>query len=343
MSGLRRAIRDAAASGLAQLLHATGATRPGRRTDVLTIVTLHRVLPVERRAECPLPHLALPEPLFDALLGALRDVFDVRPVSEALDAFRGEQTPARPLLALTFDDGARDNLEVAAPRLARHGVRATFYVVADAARDGALLWHDRLAWAAAAAARRGGALFRGLDVGAPRFVRELLALAKRSTRAQRLELEAELTRTAGLAAPLAPGDGVVPEWEGTLRFEELRALVAAGHEVGSHSRSHELLRRDLAPDLEGEVAGSRAALEAGCGVRVRSFCYPNGDHDDAAVAAVRAAGYDSAVTTEVGANGRALDPLRLRRVELVAESIAARDGSLSPARLAWRLRRARGA
>lgn len=72
----------------------------------------------------------------------------------------------------------------------------------------------------------------------------------------------------------------------------LRALVADGHEVASHSTTHPLALSKL-PDaaLERETAGAKAALEAACGAEVVGFRSPNFDMDGRALAALARAGY----------------------------------------------------
>jgi len=52
--------------------------------------------------------------------------------------------------------------------------------------------------------------------------------------------------------------------------------------------------------LRYQVAGSRAAIRRRFHVPVDFFCYPSGRYDDAVVAAVRAAGFLGATTTNEG-------------------------------------------
>lgn len=79
--------------------------------------------------------------------------------------------------------------------------------------------------------------------------------------------------------------------ESLLDAAGLRAVAAAGIEVGSHGRRHRDLTACAAAELEAETAGSRAELEQALGGPVRTFCYPYGRLDAAAHAAVRRAGY----------------------------------------------------
>jgi peptidoglycan/xylan/chitin deacetylase (PgdA/CDA1 family) len=343
-------VRRLARGALASAAYALGLTRPERAlAGRLTIVTLHRVLPPERRARYPMPHLAVPPRFFDELLAALAAAFDCRPLHEAVAAAQAPRAGGRPLLALTFDDGMRDNFEFARPLLARHRVRATFFAVAENAKSGRLLGHDRLAYAAAHAAASGdGESLRAqlraplrdaadparVDAlaaqrGAPSVAHAVVRFAKTLPDSARARLEAAL-------AAAAPG-AAVPEWEGLMDLAQLRALAGDGHEIGSHSMTHALLRSELAPDFERETAGARALLREATGAEVRSFCYPDGAHDGAAVAAVRAAGYSAAVTTRPGTNRPPFAPFELARVNVEAEPNEAGDGSLSFARLLLRL------
>jgi peptidoglycan/xylan/chitin deacetylase (PgdA/CDA1 family) len=93
--------------------------------------------------------------------------------------------------------------------------------------------------------------------------------------------------------------GGANEWDSGPQLEimgaqQVRAVAAAGHEVGSHTLTHARLA-DADPDsLTEEVVGSRRVLEEVLQSEVASFCYPYGAYDTAAADAVQAAGYDNA-------------------------------------------------
>jgi len=84
-----------------------------------------------------------------------------------------------------------------------------------------------------------------------------------------------------------------------LSWADVRAMAAAGFEIGSHSHRHAYLRQ-LSPEAAREEAVlSKSLLEEHLGRRVRSFAYPKG-HTTAFAPWTRevlvAAGYDSACT-----------------------------------------------
>lgn len=80
----------------------------------------------------------------------------------------------------------------------------------------------------------------------------------------------------------------------------VRRLIAAGWEIDAHSLSHPDLRSLNGAALIREVSGSRREIRRRFGVLPRFFCYPAGRYDAEAVAAVKAAGYEGATTTELG-------------------------------------------
>jgi peptidoglycan/xylan/chitin deacetylase (PgdA/CDA1 family) len=89
-----------------------------------------------------------------------------------------------------------------------------------------------------------------------------------------------------------------PVW-GT-RPEMVRKLIAAGWEIDAHTMTHPDLTTVDPTQLRYQVAGSRAAIRRMFHVPVDFFCYPAGRYDDAVIAAVRAAGFLGATTTNEG-------------------------------------------
>lgn len=77
--------------------------------------------------------------------------------------------------------------------------------------------------------------------------------------------------------------------------DEVRAVAAAGVEVGAHGVEHAPLTGGADPVRE--AAESRRVLAEVLDRPVAGFCYPYGAHDAAVLAAVRDAGYDYACAT----------------------------------------------
>jgi peptidoglycan/xylan/chitin deacetylase (PgdA/CDA1 family) len=84
--------------------------------------------------------------------------------------------------------------------------------------------------------------------------------------------------------------------------DQLKGLILAGNEIGSHSVSHPSLEKYNGQALEKELTKSKEDLEKITGSKIISFCYPAGKYNDDTVKAVKDAGYKYAVTT-VSSNG----------------------------------------
>lgn len=81
---------------------------------------------------------------------------------------------------------------------------------------------------------------------------------------------------------------------------ELRAWVAGGQEIGSHTRHHVHLRSLDLPRAKEEIGLCRQELEKRTGLPVHHFCYPYGEYAPEHVDIALDAGYQTATTTRRG-------------------------------------------
>jgi len=138
-----------------------------------------------------------------------------------------------------------------------------------------------------------------------------------------------VTATVGLDAP-QPFDAWArknlrrtrsEDWR-AMNWDELEDCAASGLvHVGAHSHRHLRGSRCTPAQLTEEAARSRELLRGRLGpAHARAYAYPygstlHGDASPAYAAAVRAAGYEVAVTTDLGLVTAASDPLLLPRLE----------------------------
>jgi len=105
--------------------------------------------------------------------------------------------------------------------------------------------------------------------------------------------------------------------EGSDLYESnVRAMLAAGWELASHTIDHSDLTTLDPESLQREVAESRRILQREFGAPVANFCYPAGRFDSEVVAAVEAAGYTGA-TTEIPGYATRDHPYELARIEVL--------------------------
>ncbi len=325
---------------IAQILFLTGITAPERRGHGrLSIATFHRVLPEADRLSYPFPGLVVTPEELDAFLRYFTKHFDCGDLETQHERYLSGQITARPLLAITFDDAQHDNYKYARPVLAKHHVKASFFVPIMAVERQELLWHDRLGFALLNLLEQAnGGRERlmqilnatGLSVKeSGNLVSEVVGASKGLALETRLKLVASLVEMSGISHP--------PEFARLMTFDEIAELAADGHEIGSHSMTHCLMPECDDRALAYEVAESRRVLQARLGKTIASFCYPNGNSDARTAHAVAQAGYSRAVTTTWGSNGQAAERFQLKRYDMVAKRVQDSTGNFVPALLAFRM------
>ncbi|HWB09119.1 MAG TPA: polysaccharide deacetylase family protein [Pirellulales bacterium] len=101
-------------------------------------------------------------------------------------------------------------------------------------------------------------------------------------------------------------------------IDQLRALAAAGIEIGAHTRTHCNLGKIDHPDqLHDEVIAAGADLAAALGRRVRYFAFPFGQYADlneSVFKTARQAGYEAICSAYGGYNFPGDDPFHLQRI-----------------------------
>lgn len=252
----------------------------------------------------------------ESQLRKLRAVANVVPLGSSLDALRaGEPLPPR-AVALCWDDGYRDNLDLAVPLLEELGLPGTFFLVPALLSGQRCAWWEVAGWAFARSTVE-AVVWHGLELrtrgpaGRTSYVRASDRL-RGLTAATREHALAELVDR--LAPEGSPGDaGLFMDWDGA------RELVARGFEVGSHTMSHLNLATESPQDQVADLRASRELLERELDHQVRLVAYPFGQPDAVSTVTRRAAleaGYAHGLTTEAGTNSCATHRAGARRVML---------------------------
>lgn len=319
----------------ARVMFDLGVSHPRRmpRSSFL-ILTFHRVLPDALRARYPIPGLVVTPEELRWIVAALAPFFEVDTVSVNC-ARQADEPGARPLLSVSFDDGQLDNLLYAAPVLEELGIAGTFYLPTDYIGSERLLWHDEAAFAwqsssLSGAQRREILAELGADDAESARTETLLSLLKC------VPVDSRRGAVAGLVSKVKFEP---PQWARLMDWSEAQTLADAGHEIGSHCRSHELLPQLDTDSQSRELRGSMETIAACMDSEKApsSVCYPNGDCSAETLRLAREAGYRNGVTTRWGINSPDQDRFALLRCDMDARRLRSANGSLSAARLGVRV------
>lgn len=215
---------------------------------------------------------------FDAQLSWLKQSFDVispRDIPDALDSARGRH------VVITFDDGFRDNHDVAFPILRTHGLPATFFVATGYVDAPSLPWWDEIAWMVRTSARTDielpGFLSAQLPFDAPdrqRAIEKLLWTYYRLPGPRTAEYLDAIAAATG--AGRHPPVGAAHPW---MTWDMLREMHAAGMTIGGHTVRHEILSRMAPEEQWAEISGCARRIEEELGTPMRTFSYPAGQRD----------------------------------------------------------------
>jgi peptidoglycan/xylan/chitin deacetylase (PgdA/CDA1 family) len=242
-------------------------------------------------------------PALERQLRLVALAFPVVPLAEMASGRKG----GRPRVALTFDDGLRNNVEVAYPILKKLGLSATFFVCPGLIEGGQWLWNHE-------ARQRLLTLDAGelselaASVGGPAEVEAFVEWMKSLAIARRRGVESEIRKATPRFAP-TPAQRHEFDLAG---WNELKALDPRVVTLGSHTMTHPILTSLTTEETDAEMRDSRFALEDRLRREVSFFCYPNGDLNDGALKSARRY-YRSAVTVEPGTVHEEADPHQLPR------------------------------
>ncbi len=257
----------------------------------------------------------------------------------AVAADRSLTRAGRPRVAVTFDDGYRDNILTALPILERHQIPATVFVVSGAVGSPREFWWDELEryilhaatlpdalelkaggqprrWTLTVEAQADAAPGWDAETGAKPGSREQLflelwELLVRLGDEDRDDVLARLRIWSGVSEAAAPGR--LP-----IGADELARLAAHPLiEIGAHTEGHVSLPQREPAERRRQIEASQNALESVIGRPVRRFSFPFGRRDAISDGVVRAR-FDLACTSRPAALTPFSSPFALPRIQVVA-------------------------
>ena len=287
------------------------------RPGAFTVLMFHRV------AEEGAWQISANRPLlitvknFQRLAETLADRCQCLPLVEACQRANTGKASARPVVAVTFDDGYGDFAQLAFPILRALGIPSTVYLATGHLDD-----PERFFWWDGVEAAFAGPLDADVlaRAGLPGDVVEQVAAMARTGSIR--DVEAFIR---GPMRRLSPGQRLafldaagLPRARppAMLTWEKVQELAATGLvDFGAHTVNHPFLDEVGFADALAEVKGSKERIETQTGRPVTSFAYPSGHVPEYHAALLEQAGIPYGLTTSFGVNDAASDPLLLKRMD----------------------------
>jgi len=279
-----------------------------------SVFMLHRVLP--KGEDCYEPEMVTTKEAFADFLDWLNENYRVVPL-DVLMTLRGKSRDRKkPICAITFDDGWRDNFTHAFPLLKARGLPATIFLPVCFIGTNRHFWQERLWYCI----REINKLPSPPDVleesirRIPWFAPDqkitgsyggLKNFLMTRASAEAEEFVEELASTVG-------ADGISDR--AFLNWDEVRLMQESGISYGSHTLHHVLLTNASPRTINDEICQSRQELTERLKTDISGFSYPWGSSNAMSRLQVGNSGYTFAVTTESKLVSADTDPWLIPRL-----------------------------
>lgn len=205
-----------------------------------------------------------------------------------------------PIACITFDDGFKDNVEIAVPILKKYHCPASFYVVTDCVDGNRPPWF----WQIRYLFKRTGKLSLDMDMD---ILPDYLKFNKWGRPEERIKysetfikflVNADDALRKRLTKDVVSNFDDVPMPKNMMMtWEDLKKLKRDGFTIGSHGRSHALLGHINDKDiLVDEINGSAKIIERMLGECPLSISYPRNSYNETVINICKQANYKLGLT-----------------------------------------------
>lgn len=195
---------------------------------------------------------------------------------------------------ITFDDGYKDNFDIAYPVLHRNNAKAVFFIVTSIIGTNEWLLHDKIRYLVLKGeieANYAEKCLREMNSGQPlpKSLLDLVTNYKFPTNKRLM-----------------------------INWDELLKMQSTGFTIQPHTHNHSILSFLGTDEQKREIETSIDSIRAKLGVSTTSFAYPNGLYNDSTISLMKSFKIDYAYTTIPGVNNEQTDPLQLKRIGINA-------------------------
>lgn len=239
-------------------------------------------------------------------------------------------TWTRPRVTLTFDDGWRDNFDIACPIARNHGVPLTIFICPGVIQFPSTPWTDVVVklWRFAQRTGRNHIFLAQMERFCPEWERRsgldaLIEFLKKAAPEQRSKEISELESLLEYQHPDKRASG-----NEFLSWQQIHQMRNAGVSFGSHTQTHRILTTASLLEARVELQHSKIAIEDKlheCSL----LAYPNGDWSESVREIAQSSGYKHAFANSPGIWGAQTDPLTIPRVNISEGKLTSRHGRFS--------------
>lgn len=278
----------------------TGLVRllPGSASANRLIVMYHGVV---RKTDFNLSvnHLAADD--FEKQIKYLATHFEIVSLREMFKSYR-EGRANKKQIAITFDDGYKNNYTNAFPVLKKYSAPATIFVVTKMLEQpDYLLWYDLIDLVKT---KLDISFFKNNAGQLPENKRNLIAQAAGwsdfKNKMKLLDIqEKELVIQRDSNEVKHALEGVDKEYRKLLTAEQMSEMISSGLiEIGSHTHHHPNLDEISNEAAKNEIEQSKKILEQKLKVEIKSIAFPDGAYNQQTIQLCKQAGYENLLAVD---------------------------------------------
>ena len=214
--------------------------------------------------------------VFQQHLQFFRQHFELISVSDLLTLYPAEQVNKKYAL-ITFDDGYRDNFQLAYPLLKKFNIPATLFVATDFIDQKCIPWWDEVAWIVNSSKLQDIAKcdwLSGLELAklsVPEQIKVMLRVIKSDKSSSIADKLAQLRAAANKSFGITQlQEALFADWD------MIRTMANNGITIGSHTCSHRILSHLSEDEQRYELSYSREKIAQEISLAVDTLAYPVG-------------------------------------------------------------------
>jgi len=246
--------------------------------------------------------------------------FKIISMDDLISNIKNKKNFSAPSIAITFDDGYRDNYTLAYPVLRQFGLAATIYLVTGLLGTYKRTWLDEIEYALLntnANCLTFPRLFEDEVLNISSLEEKLNAnkkigeALKRIDNKKKWELICELYNRLGVNR-----DSITNQNRRMLNWEEIKEMSENNISFGAHTHSHPILTQMSIEEAKQEITTSKKIIENELHISTDHFAFPNGtsiDFNEELRQFCIDIGFKSVTTVEYGTNDMKSDPYSLKR------------------------------
>ncbi|MEA5115726.1 MAG: polysaccharide deacetylase family protein [Geobacteraceae bacterium] len=283
------------------------------------VLMYHRVLPSIAAGQIVVqPGMYVSNTTFENHIEYLNRCYKIVFIDELVDKILNNEYLGG-YCALTFDDGWLDNYTNAFPILKKHHVPATIFLATGFIGAEKLFWPEEICFylerfnldsiasniMPPATKNFMSTIVRYKHMRREQYFENSIAILKKYSSRERtgiLEYFRNIIKIGSIPRQM-------------INWDEARNMLSSGLvRFGAHSVNHEILDQVSPEIMKDEILTSRGDIEHHLGCCIKTFAYPNGNHNKNISCVLEENGFYGAVTTQKGFLCSTTSPMKIPRV-----------------------------